>query len=312
MKQGKTWLFSAILLCLGGCSTDKDDPLADQPLESLRSQGQLALKEKKYAKAAKFFDEIERQYPYSDGATQAQLMAAYCYYLAQKYVDALAGLEVFVQLHPSHKDSAYAYYLMGLCHYEQISTVERDQKVTEMAVDAFQELIRRFPDSSYAQDARYKMDLLLDVLAAKEMQTGRYYQGRRAYSGALNRYKMVIAYYQTTSHVEEALHRLVETYMTLGLPREARKAAVVLGHNYPESPWYAETYALLSKEKQLPQGDSADDEWLKNLKLPKRGARPSIQSDGPVSLAPPTEVLDAADGTQSTEVPMDLPLEEAA
>jgi len=265
------------LLCvlfLWGCSTKEDELLADQPLESLYSQGMTMLGEKKYEKAAKFFDEIERQYPYSDWADQAQLMASYCYYLGQKYDKALTGLETFVQLHPAHTDAAYAYYLIGLCYYEQISAIERDQKVTELALDGFQEVIRRFPTTKYARDARYKMDLLLDTLASKEMQVGRYYQKQKAWGGALNRFKYVVEQFQKTLHVEEALHRLVECYMALDLPHEARKVAVVLGHNYPGSQWYVESYKLL-KDRNETIKTGEDNSWLDTLKLSKSSVHDS-------------------------------------
>lgn len=283
-------LLSIIVLAaaLGGCSNKDDEPLADQPLDTLYSQGMTALGQKKYTKAAKLFDEIERQYPYSDWASQAQLMASYCYYLGQQYDKALTGLETFTQLHPAHTDAAYAYYLIGLCYYEQISALERDQKVAEMALDSFQEVIRRFPTTKYATDARYKMDLLLDTLAAKEMQVGRYYQKRKAYGGAINRFKGIVEQFQKTLQVEEALHRLVECYVALGLPKEARKAAVVLGHNFPGSTWYAETYKLLASMGETPERGGEDSSWLDTLKLSKNNPQDDPTYQPEEVFAPPS------------------------
>lgn len=262
----------ALMMCtafLWGCASKDDELLSDQPLEALYTQGMTSLKEKNYEKAAKFFDEIERQYPYSDWATQAQLMAAYSFYLSQNYTKSLTALETFVQLHPAHTDAAYAYYLMGLCYYEQIASIERDQKVAELALETFQDLIRRFSTSKYARDARYKMDLLFDTLASKEMEAGRYYQKKKAYGGALNRFKWVVEHYQTTAHVEEALHRLVETYLALGLSSEARKVALVMGHNFPGSTWYAETYSLISTLGEDNKLDTGDKSWLDSLTFSK-------------------------------------------
>ncbi len=274
------------LLC--GCGSKDDDPLADQPLESLYSQGMTALKDKKYEKAAKFFDEVERQYPYSDWATQAQLMAAYTYYLGQNYTKSLTALETFVQLHPAHRDAAYAYYLMGLCYYEQIAAIERDQKVAQLALETFQDLIRRFPTSKYARDAGYKMDLLLDTLASKEMEAGRYYQKKQAYGGALNRFKWVVENYQTTAHIEEALHRLVETYIALGLPQEARKVAVVLGHNFPGSSWYLQTFKLMAGLGDEGTLGSPDQSWLDRVSFKKESLKEGATYSPEEAFAPPS------------------------
>jgi outer membrane protein assembly factor BamD len=269
MKRRNIIISVAIAAFLWGCASKDDDLLEDQPLDALYTQGMSALKDKNYEKAAKFFDEVERQYPYSDWATQAQLMAAYCYYLSQNYTRALTALETFVQLHPSHTDAAYAHYLIGLCYYEQISSIERDQQVADLALETFKDLIRRFPTSKYSKDARYKMDLLYDTLAAKEMEAGRYYQNKKAYAGALNRFKFVVEHYQTTAHVEEALHRLVEVYLALGLAKEARKVAVVLGHNFPGSKWYASTYSLISELGSESDISENDKTWLDNLSFAK-------------------------------------------
>jgi outer membrane protein assembly factor BamD len=265
----------ALNMALTGCSTTEEEPYVERSVEELYNEGRAYLNDGKYEKAATSFDEIDRQHPYSEWASQAQLMSSYAYYLAQKYEKALSGLESFIALHPSHQDVAYAYYLRGLCYYEQISTVQRDQKVTELALEAFRELIKKHPNTPYARDARIKIDLLRDHLAAREMDVGRYYQRKKAYPAAINRFKEVVMNYQTTSHVEEALHRLVELYLTINLPDEARKAAALLGHNFPGSQWYADSYALLQKAGvNADISKEAAASWLSTLALTKRSDRP--------------------------------------
>jgi outer membrane protein assembly factor BamD len=181
-------------------------------------------------------------------ATKAQIMAAFTYYQSNKYDDAIIALDRFIQLHPGHKDIPYAYYLKGLCFYEQISDVGRDQRVTQQALDALAEVVKRYPDTPYARDARLKVELTIDHLAGKEMLVGRYYQKNQQYVGAINRYRTVIERYQTTTHVPEALHRLVECYLALGVKTEAKEAAAVLGYNFPGSDWYADSYYLITGE----------------------------------------------------------------
>ncbi len=173
----------------------------------------MRLGQQEYKTAAKSFEEVDRQHPYSVWATKAQIMAAFAYYQSNKYDDAIIALDRFIQLHPGHRDLPYAYYLKALCYYEQISDVGRDQRTTQQALDALAEVVKRFPESPYARDARLKVELCIDHLAGKEMAVGRYYQSNQQYIGAINRYRVVIERYQTTTHVPEALHRLVETYL---------------------------------------------------------------------------------------------------
>ena len=182
-------------------------------------------------------------------------MSAYSNYQNNKYDDAIVGLDRFIQLHPSNRDVAYAYYLKALCYYEQISDVGRDQRITQQALDALAEVVKRFPESPYARDARLKVELAIDHLAGKEMAVGRYYQSNQQYVGAINRYRVVIERYQTTTHVPEALHRLVESYLSLGVKSEAQEAAAVLGFNFPGSEWYQDSYYLMTGE-----GTPAPDE----------------------------------------------------
>ncbi|HET8729179.1 MAG TPA: outer membrane protein assembly factor BamD, partial [Alphaproteobacteria bacterium] len=205
--------------------------------------------------AADLFEEVERQHPYSQWATRAQLMAAYSLYEALEYDEAIIALDRFIQLHPGNEDIAYAYYLKALSYYERISDVERDQEMTELAMNALSEVVQRFPGTDYARDAALKLDLTHDQLAGKEMAIGRWYLRQGHYNAAINRFKTVIDSYQTTTHVPEALHRLTEAYLALGLPEQARRTAAVLGYNYPGNEWYVDSYALLVDEGVRPEED---------------------------------------------------------
>lgn len=235
---------------LTACS-DKDEAYVDHPVEELYSTAIGRLKERSYTKAAKAFSEVERQHPYSNWALRAQIMSAYCYYEAKKYDEAIDGFQVFIQLHPGHADVAYAYYMVGLCFYEQIPIVERDQQPAEKSMDAFNEVLNRFPTSIYAKDARFKMDLIKDHMAAKEMDIGRHYLTDGSYVAAINRFKAVVESSQTTAQVEEALYRLVECYLSVGLRDQAIASAAVLGHNYPNGQWYKSAYTLLHQDKSV-------------------------------------------------------------
>ncbi|HAE48634.1 MAG: outer membrane protein assembly factor BamD [Tistrella sp.] len=255
-------LLAACVAALAACSSDDDDRPAyvERPVEQIYAQAANELDQGEYRKAAQSFDEVERQHPYSTWATEAQLMAAYSYYQANQYEDAIATAQRFIDLHPGNPNVAYAYYLVGLCHYERISDVGRDQEMTRKSLEAFQEVVRRFPDSAYAPDARLKIDLARDHLAGKEMEIGRYYLTRGLYIAAINRFRTVIERYQTTTHVPEALHRLVEAYLSLGIEREAQTAAAVLGYNYPGSDWYEDSYALLTGRNLQPVEDKGS--WI--------------------------------------------------
>src|SRR5258708_32821902 len=242
-----------LALGLGACSNKKDDYL-ERPVEQIYNQATDLLLDRNYLQAAKQFDEVERQHPYSVWATKAQLMAAYANYQANKYDDAVVALDRFIQLNPSNRDVAYAYYMKALCYYEQITDVQRDAKMTEQALKSLEEVVNRCPESVYGRDARLKIDLTHDHLAGKEMDVGRYYLTRAQYLAALNRFKFVVDKYQTTSHVPEALHRMIECYLALGLKEEAKRTAAVLGYNYPGSQWYMDSYSLV-ETGQLPAQD---------------------------------------------------------
>jgi outer membrane protein assembly factor BamD len=217
----------------------------DQSPEGLYAAGVEALQARRFPQAVDMFDQVERDHPYSTWATNAKIMAAYGEYQRNRYTEAIGALDRFIQLHPAHRDIAYAYYLRALCYYEQITDAQRDQRNTEQAMAALQDVVNRFPDTAYARDARLKIDLGRDHLAGKEMNVGRFYQRQRLYGAAIGRFKRVVEDFQTTNHVPEALHRLTEIYLALGLPDEARASASVLGHNFPGSPWYQDSYALL-------------------------------------------------------------------
>ena len=252
-------LFALCAVLLAGCSHDKKDKdhQAEQPVETLYNKAADEMSKGKYEQASRDFDEVERQHPYSPWAVRAELMSAYASYKNQKYDEAMAALDRFIELHPGNKDIDYALYLKALCSYEQIGDVARDQGLTKMALDDLETLIRRFPDSRYARDAAIKRDLTLDHLAGKEMDVGRYYLHRREINAAVNRFLAVVRDYQTTTHVPEALERLVECYMTLGLHDQATKVAAVLGYNYPGSKWYERAYKLMDprQREQLKNGN---------------------------------------------------------
>jgi outer membrane protein assembly factor BamD len=262
-RLARLWLAATLAAGLVGCkseSTDTKDPYADLPVEVLYNDATDALTQKRYVDAKNLYDEVDRQYPYSVWAAKAELMSAYALYQQDKFDDAVAALNGYIQLHPGNRDVAYAYYMKALCYYEQIVDVGRDQKITKQALDAMQEVARRFPDSPYARDARLRIDLAHDHLAGKEMEIGRYYLRKQEWVAAINRFRHVIEEYQTTSHVPEALERLTEAYLSIGVVDEAQTAAAVLGYNYPGSEWYKASYALLKGEDLEPQEDKGS--WI--------------------------------------------------
>ena len=240
----------AVILPAGGCARNRtkgDTAYVARDVDSLYSAAKKRLDQRDYVTAAKLFDEVERQHPYSVWARRAQLMSAFSYYVGEQYPDAISSAQRFLSIHPGNKDAAYAYYLVAMSYYQQIVDVTRDQRITQQAQDAFGELVRRYPDTRYASDARLKLDLINDHLAGKEMEIGRFYQRSGKWLAATTRFREVVDKYQTTSHTPEALERLVECYLALGLPQEAEKSAAVLGRNYPGSEWYKRSYALIQR-----------------------------------------------------------------
>jgi outer membrane protein assembly factor BamD len=243
----------AAALAVSGCSAFGGNQGGDvayvaRDVESLYAEAKERLDNGDSKIAAALFDEVERQHPYSPWARRAQLMGAFAHYSSRDYDKAVEGAQRFLSIHPGNKDAPYAYYLIAMSYYEQISDVERDQRITRQALDALTELQRRYPQTAYADDARIKIDLVNDHLAGKEMEIGRYYERAGRWLAAQIRFQNVIENYQTTSHTAEALYRLTETSLALGIPEEAKKYAAVLGANYPGNEWYEKAYELIGEE----------------------------------------------------------------
>lgn len=237
--------------CAHGGKGKLDTAYVARDVSSLYSSAKKYQDAGDHEQAAKLFDEVERQHPYSIWARRAQLMSAFNYYLSKKYTDAISSAQRFLTIHPGNEEAPYAQYLIAMSYYQQIDDVTRDQTTTQQASDAFGELIRRYPETRYAGDARLKVDLIKDHLAAKEMDIGRFYQRSGQWLAATYRFRNVIDTYQTTTDTPEALERLVECYLALGMPAEAQKAGAVLGRNYPETWWYRQSLKLLGQENKL-------------------------------------------------------------
>jgi outer membrane protein assembly factor BamD len=231
----------------GGGRTKADTRYVARDVNTLYNAAWQRLQQGNYPIAAALFDEVERQHPYSVWARRAQLMSAFSYYAANDHTKSIEAARRFLSIHPGNRDAPYALYLIALNYYEQISDVSRDQAVTQQALDSLGELVRRYPNTPYAEDARLKIDLVRDHLAGKEMEVGRFYQRRRQWLASVVRFRNVVDEYQTTSHAPEALMRLTESYLALGVPAEARRAAAVLGANYPNSSWYQRAYELVQR-----------------------------------------------------------------
>jgi outer membrane protein assembly factor BamD len=245
-------LLAAVAASLGvtGCARTKtkaDTSYVARDVNTLYSAAKGRLDSGQFKLAAALFDEVERQHPYSIWARRAQLMSAFSYYMARDYTESTNSAQRFLAIHPGNRDAPYAYYLISLNYYEQITDVTRDQKITQQALDAMGELMRRYPNTRYASDARLKVDLIRDHLAGKEMEIGRFYQQRGQWLAAVVRFRTVVEKYDTTSHTPEALQRLTESYLALGIPDEAKKSAAVLGANYPGSEWYQRAFDLMQK-----------------------------------------------------------------
>jgi len=259
LKQSRPFLLLAIIgatVPLAGCGSSPlfgggggtaDTQYIARDVNTLYATAKKMLDAGRYELAAGLFDEVERQHPYSIWARRAQLMSAFSWYAAKENQKSIDSARRFLAIHPGNKDAPYAYYLIGLNNYEQISDVQRDQTATRAALDSLNDVVRRYPDTRYAADARLKIDLVRDHLAGKEMEIGRFYQGRGQWLASVARFRTVVDEYQTTSHAPEALMRLTESYLALGVQDEARKSAAVLGANYPGSKWYQRAYALVQR-----------------------------------------------------------------
>ena len=260
----KILILSCAFGLVAACSKDDDEPAyVERSVEEIYNTAYESLQKGDFRRSALEFDEVERQHPYSIWARRSMLMSAYAYYKQNKYADSILTARRFLALHPGNKSAPYAYYLIAQNYYEQISDISRDQKNTELALQALDDVIRRYPDTDYARDARLKRDLTVDHLAGKEMEVGRFYLNRHSYIAAINRFRNVILKYQTTSHTEEALHRITEAYLALGIEPEAKAAAAVLGHNYPESSWYKDSYRMLVERDFSPQTE--DVSWYSRI-----------------------------------------------
>jgi len=251
-----------IVAVLPACSFfGKEEIIPDDPADKLYNEGLYLMNNKHdYKKAAKRFEEVDRQHPYSEWARKALLMSAYAHYEGTNYDDSVIAAKRYVTLHPGSPDAAYAQYLIASSYFDQIPDITRDQQRTDKALQALDEVVRKYPNTEYAASAKQKMEIARDQLAGKEMETARYYQKKRDYVAAINRFKVVITQYQTTRHVEEALMRLTEMYMTLGIVNEAQTAAAVLGHNFPDSQWYKEAYRLVKGGGLEPYEDQGS--WI--------------------------------------------------
>jgi outer membrane protein assembly factor BamD len=255
-------LAAAVLLAglVAACADDKNAIAPDEPADKLYNEGLTLLNQKEYVDSAKKFEEVDRQHPYSDWGRRSLLMAAFAYYQGAKYDDTVTAAKRYVTLHPGSADAAYAQYLMASAYFDQIPDITRDQGRTEKAMQALAEVARKYPDTEYAESAKKKIEVARDQLAGKEMMIGRFYLEKRDFIGAINRFKAVVTQYQTTRHVEEALMRLAECYMSLGIVNEAQTAAAVLGHNFPSSPWYQDAYKLVQTGGAEPRENK--DSWI--------------------------------------------------
>ncbi len=326
----------AVAVTLSGCGgrggNKGDTAYVARDVGSLYSAAKRQLDRGNYRTAAALFDEVERQHPYSVWARRAQLMGAFSYYMSKNYTEAISSSQRFLSIHPGNRDAPYAYYLIALSYYEQISDVTRDQKITTQAQDSLGELIRRYPNTRFAADARLKQDLVRDHLAGKEMEVGRFYQIRGMWLAASYRFRKVVDDYQTTSHAPEALMRLTESYLALGVPEEAKKSAAVLGTNYPSSQWYERAYKLVGDNPgelvaPVPMGEQIiPPDAVQKASLPGTAkqqrkaeevlAKPPADPGGdePVSNAPDTQgsgtaptPADAAPATAPSPAPTSTP-----
>jgi outer membrane protein assembly factor BamD len=251
---------SALALALAGCETvssavssinpfasakSTSDIAPDEPAEALFNDGLARLQSRNFDAAARKFAEVDKQYPYTNWSRRGLLLTTFAHYENRAYEDAISNGRRYVSLYPADKDAAYAQYLVGMSYFNQIPDITRDQERSARALLAMDELVRRYPQSEYVADARQRLSVARDQLAGKEMDVGRYYLGRRNFPGAVNRFREVLTKYQTTRHTEEALLRITEAYLSMGIVQEAQTAAAVLGHNFPDGQWYKDAYRLL-------------------------------------------------------------------
>lgn len=292
-------------LALGACAGKEEKPrlaYQERPVELLYATGAYRLDQRRWSEAVQYFQEVERQHPYSEWSRRSILMTAYAHYQANQYPDAIQDAERFIQLYPGNQSVVYAYYLKSVCYFEQIVDVNRDQAATEQALASLREVVQRFPRSEYAADARLKIDMVNDQLAGKEMTIGRWYLNQGQTLAAIGRFKTVIDRYQTTSHTPEALYRLVEAYATLGLMGEATANGAVLGHNFPGDPWYADAYKLLT-DKGLQPAVAPKDPGAKVSYLDRLlGKKPAPPPPGE-NVTPPADTRVAPPEADPSQLP---------
>lgn len=270
--SGRALILGVCALGLAGCEsiqslnpfdkseTYKPEIVTGAPAEEIYNDGLARVQKGDFDGAVKKFSSLDKQYPYSDWARKGLIMEAYANYEGGFYEESITASRRYLQSYPNTSDAAYAHYLMASSYYDQIPDITRDQEKSERAILSLQELIQRYPNSEYVADARKKLQVASDQLAGKELEVGRFYLQKRNYAGAINRFRNVVSRYQTTRHVEEALERLTEAYMAMGIVNEAQTAAAVLGHNFPDSPWYKDAHALLTKGGVEPREDSQS--WI--------------------------------------------------
>jgi outer membrane protein assembly factor BamD len=250
----------------GGVNNRESLQYVDEPVTMLYNRGVDLLDRNRYQEALAAFEEVERQHPYSSWARRAILMEAYAQYRSGQYDASVENAQRFIALHPGNESAPYAYYLIAICHFERIADVGRDQGTTELALASLNDVVRRFPESAYARDARLKIDMVYDQLAGKEMSVGRFYLERDQHLAAINRFRNVVEgeHLQTTSHVPEALHRLVEAYLSVGMIEQAQRMAAILGHNFPGSEWYERSYRLMTDANVAPVAEEEAERrgWL--------------------------------------------------
>lgn len=286
--SGRGALIAALLAAtaIAGCTGKSKKPAlayVERPVDQLYAAGARRLDERRWTEAVDYFQEVERQHPYSEWSRRAILMTAYAYYEGNQYEDAIAAADRFIQLYPGSPSASYAHYLKAICYFEQIMDVQRDQGATQNALVSLRDIVRRYPNTNYALDARVKIDMVHDQLAGKEMAVGRYYLRDNQPLAAVGRFKKVVDSYQTTSHTPEALYRLTEAYLTLGLVEEAKRNAAVLGHNYPGDRWYKDAFTLMQRRGLRPQVQPAS-----------AGARGPAAPTSTGALPPPAEGSEGA------------------
>ncbi len=260
---------ASLTACIGGGRGPREtQQFNEEPVAEIYNRGADRLDDGRWTEAVASFREVERLYPYSSWARRSILLTAYAQYQANRYDDAIESAQRFISLHPGNESAPYAYYLIATCYFEQILDVGRDQNTTQLALNALQEVVRRYPQSDYARDARLKIDMTYDQLAGKEMEIGRFYLMNEQHLAAINRFRTVIENpnYQRTTHTPEALHRLVEAYVSVGMTEEAQRTAAILGHNFPGSDWYNASYAVLEGRGVQPvsQGEAERRGWFSN------------------------------------------------